>query len=655
MQSPGWYAQRLRAMSAREIAFRVRRAAAIGLGRIAPVRLPVKLYDEGIPGLPGLDVPQVESGPYAAKADRLLSGRMDVFACRDYCLGAQPDWNKDPKTGVAAPLSFGKGIDYRDEGVVGNIKYLWEPSRHLKLPVLAQAYRLTGDRKYLRRLVDLLESWMQQCPYPKGVHWCSSLEVAIRLINWSLVWRIVGGTDAWNAAGAGDDFLARWRSSIFRHMQFIDGYYSAYSSANNHLIGEAAGVYIGAVTWPGWDECAQWRGRARDLLLREIVAQTHPDGVNAEQAISYQQFVLDFFILSGLAGMQADDPFPTAYWDSVERMLEFVASLMDVNGNVPMIGDADDGYVTDMGAEKHFSNFRSLLATGAIFFNRADFAAKAGSVDSKTRWLISDAERRFSHITEGGGRPPLKRAFPDGGYFVLGADLESPEELRVVFDAGPLGMGPLAAHGHADALAFTLSVGGIPMIVDPGTYAYHTDKIWRDYFRGTSAHNTLRVDRQDQSKIGGNFMWSRHARAVVTEMALDGAEPFVSAWHDGYHALADPVTHSRLLRLDTRTRTLEVRDELDCNSLHFIELFFHFPEYVTLRQNADGVSLAVDGRSVTVSAAPGLSVECFQGNESVPLGWISYSFDHKLPSCTLRHSGTIEGRTVLVTRIGIRM
>ena len=110
----------------------------------------------------------------------------------------------------------------------------------------------------------------------------------------------------------------------------------------------------------------------------------------------------------------------------------------------------------------------------------------------------------------------------------------------------------IAAHGHADALAFTLSLGGEEFLIDPGTYAYHTQKLWRDYFRGTYAHNTVRVDEVDQSEIGGNFMWMRKARATLLRHEAQGSQQSWAASHDGYRRLPDPVTHTARARAGRR-------------------------------------------------------------------------------------------------------
>src|SRR5262249_9207637 len=145
-------------------------------------------------------------------------------------------------------------------------------------------------------------------------------------------------------------------------------------------------------------------------------------------------------------------------------------------------------------------------------FGRGDFKARAGRFDDKSRWLLGDAAAEKFAALDAASSPAMLE-FPDGGYYIIGKDFGAPGGGKALVDAGPLGYLSIAAHGHADALAFTLSVGGREILVDPGTYAYHRNRRWRDYFRGTSAHNTLRVDGREQSEPGGDFLWLSHARA----------------------------------------------------------------------------------------------------------------------------------------------
>ncbi|MBS0614015.1 MAG: heparinase, partial [Proteobacteria bacterium] len=144
-----WKLKRLSVMSPREIAYRAgrdaqRRWEALGIGR---ARDAVASGTSGAPWLAGKDS-YFEAAAYVSAAERILSGRFDVFALSAAPLGFPPSWNRDPKTGIQAPMRFGKSVDYRDDRLVGDIKYLWEPNRHLELVTLAQAWRLTREERF---------------------------------------------------------------------------------------------------------------------------------------------------------------------------------------------------------------------------------------------------------------------------------------------------------------------------------------------------------------------------------------------------------------------------------------------------------------------------------------------------------------------------
>jgi Heparinase II/III-like protein/Heparinase II/III N-terminus len=663
-----WTWSRLRAMSAGELGFRLRRkvqesAERAGLGLAHPPQ-PV-----GVTG-PAWVRPLPRELPlerYTRAADRILAGRFDVFALENAPLGFPPRWNRDPKTGIEAPLEFGKEIDYRDAARVGDIKYLWELNRHLELVTLAQAWHLSEEERYARGARTLIDSWLEQCPYPLGVNWCASLEHAIRLVNWSFAWQLLGAEGSKLFAGReGVAFRSRWLAGIYRHCHFIAGHFSRHSSANNHLLGEASGLFVASLTWPLWPESRRWRRRARAELEREARRQIFEDGVNKEQAIWYHHAVADMLVVAGLHARASHCDFDEGYWRALESMLDFLASIMDVGGGVPAIGDADEGVLVRLvpapagegspSAPAWPGVYRSLLATGAVLFNRAEFRLKAGGYDEKTRWLLGDAAaRRFESLDAARARLPVRHAFPCGGYYVLGEAFETPAEVRIVADAGPLGYLSIAAHAHADALAFTLSVGGQPILIDPGTYAYHTDRAWRRYFRGTSAHNTVAVDGEEQSLYAGPFLWLQHGDAKAEEFECSPERQVLIAHHEGYRRLADPLRHRRTWRYEPPSTTLAVTDELLCAGAHAIEIFWHFAPQCRLACEGRVVVAEREGVCVRLEAPAGLSVRLVHGRDGErPLGWVSSGFDLKAPATTAVFAGDIRGNTRLESRLRIQ-
>src|SRR5258708_4044837 len=377
-------------MTPAEIRHRVVKAAAMRAERWGFVRCVVPAPDlsRDAPAWIHADA-QVECAPYVAAAERVAAGRLDVFALEDVDLGVPPRWNRDPKTGIEAPLAFGKQLDYRDPARVGDIKYLWEPNRHLQLVTLAQAWALTHEARYAQALREQLESWFIACPFRLGPNWSSALEAGLRLVNWALAWQLVGGVSSPLFEGeTGRAFRQRWLVSIYQHAEFVSGHFSLHSSAHNHLIGQACGVFCAALAWPHWERSRAWLALSQEILEREALLQNAPDGVNREQATSYQQFTLDLVLLPLLAARANGLDFSAAYAPRIEAMLVFLASIIDAGGHVPMFGDADDGFAVRLDPRPDFCRYHSLLATGAVLFGRGDLKAKARRLDDKTRCLL---------------------------------------------------------------------------------------------------------------------------------------------------------------------------------------------------------------------------------------------------------------------------
>lgn len=655
-----WYWHRLRSMSCAEIIHRAKKYILITViqcmsrsnnapsftsnGKAELTKIKINFHTES----------QID---YIRAADRLINDGFDIFKVKLSFEDIFNCWNCDFKNQVTAPLLNSLKYNYKDKKLVGDIKYLWEINRHLIILPIAQAYYFSNENKYLDVIRTAISTWIYQCPYLKGPNWTSSLELAIRLINWCLVWKLIDGSKSPIFQGEeGKQLLKLWLITIYRHCHFIKNNLSRYSSANNHLIGELAGLFISSNIWPYWDDSEKWKKLSYRLLLQEIEKQNTSDGVNKEQAIAYQQFVLDFLIISGMVGHSYKIKFPDNYWKIIESMIAFIGSMIDNSNNIPMIGDADDGFVFHLSSDVEIDNYVSLLSTGAMLFNRREFIRNKSKTDQKTQWLIGLFG--VPDIGYRGGQETLewpKQSYSQGGYYITGKDFFTPKEIKCIIDCGPLGYLSIAAHGHADALSMYLSVGGREILIDPGTYAYHRNKRWRNYFRGTAAHNTIRVDGFDQSRISGNFMWSHKANATCNEFRIEESKDTFIGYHDGYSQLKDPVIHERKVEFNKNDSILRVSDAILCKSDHSIERFFHFSEQCDVRIENNKLIAKNDSVKVAVSAADDESskLALYYGDEDMPMGWVSRHYDLKVPTYSAIFTNDICGNSVLQTDIKI--
>ena len=544
------------------------------------------------------------------------------------------DWHRDPQTGRQAPRRFALDINLRDPTLVGNIKYLWEKNRHHHLTVLALAHALTGDERYADEVHAQLTSWLAENPFPIGVNWASSLELGVRLLAWVWIERMLRGARAHPAlfGPAG----AMW-PAVYWHQWMIGQHPSHGSSANNHRIGEMSGLFCAACAWPVFAESAGWRERARRALEHESRRQTFPSGVNRELAFGYQIFTVECFLLALLA-QPAD--FSPQFYRQVQRMIEVIPRLTDVGGNLPRYGDGDDGRAVQL---------QALGASRATWLCQVGHALVGADVPEH-------GDTKLPTVLLGAGAPVLDvlpeethpLAIQDAGLYVLSSARDSAQEIFVLADAGPLGFGPMAAHAHADALAFTLSVGGQPVLVDPGTYDYLSEPRWRDYFRSTRAHNTVVIDGRDQSTPAGPFLWIQPARTTVHRwsVAADGA--VLTASHDGY--ARRHVTHVR--RFELRGRTLTIADELAGWGTHDVLLCFHAaPECQVELTSPATVSLTREGLRVGLTLPAELKVEVARGRENA--GWYSSGYGLKQETFTVLAGGHVRLPVLFTTRVEI--
>jgi hypothetical protein len=500
-------------------------------------------------------------------AEEILAHRFPLLGTT-VSTGPEIEWRRDYLHGISSPKRYFRRIPYLDFSRVGDHKIIWELNRHQHWVVLAQAYLLGGNKAYLEETLAQFDNWERDNPYLHGINWTSALEVAFRALSWMRVWRLAG--TVMPAA-----FRRRFLSGIYRHGRYLERNLSIYFSPNTHLLGEAVALHALGVLFPEFDRAKNWERRGAEIVRAQLDAQVRADGSHFEQSSYYHVYALDMFLFHAvLAGMSPE------FRPKLERMAQYLADLVGPSGTLPFLGD-DDG--------------------GRLFHPYGP-------------------RERFGQATLAGFAPApcASRLYPDAGIAVMASG-----SMHLLVDAGPFGPGS-GGHSHADTLSLVARSGTEEILIDPGTYTYVAEPRWRDWFRGSAAHNTVRIDGRDQATPAGPFRWENHPVAQIREWSTSLDRDYLDA-SCGYSGF----THRRRV-LFLKPDRVVVFDEVEGPpGEHLLEQFWHPGAPVA----AVAHNVFRIGAGALLAIAPGPEIEWGEGGEH---GWRSPALGAKVPAPYVR-------------------
>ena len=251
--------------------------------------------------------------------------RFDLLGYKDLDFGDPIDWHFDPVHHKHAPRKPWYQIPFLDFNQVGDHKIIWELNRHQHLVALAQA----GFRD---EIVAQWTHWQSENPYPIGINWASTLEVAFRALSWLWVRHIIG------------DFHPGLLSALHLHGWYIERFLSTYFSPNTHLLGEGVALFAIGLLCPQIAEAPRWQARGWKIVLRQAETQVRPDGFHFEQSVYYHIYARDFFEFARALAAKNAIPIPPSFDRTIERMTEALSALSQA-GRPPNFGDDDGGRV----------------------------------------------------------------------------------------------------------------------------------------------------------------------------------------------------------------------------------------------------------------------------------------------------------------------
>lgn len=588
MHKISWYLKRLKVMGFREVLYRIHEQLHIIYYRIqyhyrfglsSVVKFNVKNFsftNSNVSCLPDLSWEAVSD----SDKNKIIDGKICFAGEKWLWEGDDKIWFQSQRSNTTWPKLFFSSINYRHGNKYGDVRVVWELSRLQQL-VDAALLSVEVDEKTSANLISSIEnqldSWVKMNPPLCGVNYISSMECALRILS------VCHSIDmVRDRLGQPDRTCGNLLYLVWSHASFIEKRLSLYSSAGNHTIAECAGLIFAGVLFPEFNEAKRWRQTGEKIFFKEIKRQIYSDGGGLEQTLWYHVFVLD---LLGLVIKLYDYyslEIEADVIDLYDKGCGFVNTFSSCVENLPAIGDSDNGYALSRYLNITWS--RSFTNDGLFIFKEA-------------------------------------------GYTVFN---DNHTNLSLVFDHGPLGMPPSYGHGHADALSIIFRYKNNDVLIDPGTYTYTSDAVWRKYFRGTKAHNTVVINGLDQSVQESAFLWSKpYFSDLVAHEQLSNGIIRLLAYHDGYISLG--IKHWRGVVIFPDGNLL-VWDHLVGVGDYNIELNWHIAGQVQKLDNRFNIINSSD--CIALQVEGGESHLC-NGDISPICGWQSPGYGTKQPTTTI--------------------
>lgn len=509
-----------------------------------------------------------------------------------------PDWLANPLADGDASLASLPWWRIGDFGH-GDIKGLWELSRMGWVPVLAAA-AASGETWAGTRLNAWIGDWLRHNPPYSGPNWKCGQEASIRVMHLVAAALTLAESDCPEPA-----LLALVDLHLKRIAPTI-GY--ALGQDNNHGTSEAVALYLGGslLVSAGRRSGRRWQEAGRRWLTERARSLIAPDGSFSQHSITYHRLMLDSYSLAerwrrhlGMA------PWPEDVTARLALATRWLHAMTDMKtGDAPAIGASDGARLLPY-VGTGYRDFRpSVQLAAALFLNAR--AYPTGPADTLAQCLC--VEIPFDLLS-----PARSQSFDKGGWHVLHTSRATMVMRYPRFRFRP---------GHADALHIDLTVDGLNLLRDCGTFSYNSGRPDGD-LSATRFHNTVAFDGADQMPRLGRFLfgaWLRAHDVLLADANRNEAQAGYVDHRGNEHVRRIALTNDAFLcddRIEGRFGTAK--------------LTFHVPDgdwHVNgNRVSGEGLSLAfsVDRVGWHITVKDGIEARCY--SQQSPIKVITLEVD----------------------------
>lgn len=467
------------------------------------------------------------------------------------------------------PSSFsfvGQTIDFPN-GIVDwdcpEAPALWRYNLHYFDYILDET-RSIADRDHL------IHEWVARNPLANTDAW-APYPISLRIVNW---------IDYLFRTESKRPIPQEWLESLYLQALWLEKTVE-YHILANHLMKNAVALFFAGAFFSG-NDADRWLALGRRLLDQEIEEQILDDGGHYEKSPMYHAIITqDMLDVSNLI-FASGDVFPENLLKKMKSVslscLGFLEDIVHPDGDVPLFNDSALAIAPSLMDLKIYSE---------EIFDHDDAKGKNSEEECK---IIDKAHSGYY-------------GFRNNGDYLL-------------MDCGTVGPNYQPGHAHCDLLSYELSMDGRRVVVDSGVFGYANDEL-RAYVRSTAAHNTVRIDNEEQSEMWSAFRVGRRAEPLSAEIHRKANGGFVfEGSHDGYTHLPQRVIHARTISHEKAPRRYVVTDRLSGTGDVRGESFLHLhPDLRVERENSHLYVFASDDALVmTVEACPSLEVSITEGS-----------------------------------------
>lgn len=468
------------------------------------------------------------------RTDKVLKSKFKYFSDKTFEFKG---WNYSPKTEKYASKDkhWSKISDLNSE--FGDIKWIWELNRFSFSYDLARMYIYTEESIYVEKFWELFDDFVKENPLEIGANYKCSQEMSFRTNAWLFaLYHFI------NHPASTDErvlnmikCISHYGDHIHKHINF-----SVEAVKNNHSISEATTLTVIGNTLDFLPNSAKLFNTGNKVLEKEISWQIKNDGTFIQHSHNYHRLVLQNLSWHFVSMFSVNKSISKKILSKTNKSINYFKNIITEHGEVPNYGMNDGSYIMPL-TERHYNDYRPVLQCVNYQLNNS-LLFKDENVNETLLLLNSTVD--VSNVKIEKYVPSTFVLNKDGGYHTISYGKFKVHVKSKTYKERP---------AQADMNHIDIWYDNQCLFGDAGTYSYNDTDSVLNYFNGTSSHNTVLINNENQMIKGSRFIWFNWS---------ESKEPVVTEYDNGVEIKVELInyneySHIRKIILDSKKVTIE--------------------------------------------------------------------------------------------------